>query len=42
MKSWRKGFRDESVVKDERGAYLGELFEGPGMVFAGVVAREVG
>ena len=42
MNSWGKRVREESVVKGKMGAYLSELFQGPGMVFTGVVAREVG
>ena len=42
MKSWGDRVREERVVKGEMGAYLGEFFEGPGMVFTRIMAREVG
>ena len=42
MKSWGKRVRDELILKERKAVYVGELFEGPGMVFTGVVAREVG
>ena len=42
MKLWGKKIRVKRKARGKLRAYFGELFEGPGVVFTGVVAREVG